>query len=593
MNNAALRYGDCSELYVSLYSEESIKHLNSFNAQILIPNKDMPEVGNYDAYTYGTNSNRFPFTESNTLNPGYYTFAFSLDKSELKFKPYNEYIEFSLISYGKDRHKFTDYASINSYYHDDVLLELRQEQEEYDNTYEKYKIIKVIVLLGCIILSVIAITYANKKIRKIKNEHIFYNPEMQVEYFRDIPSNLDPIFASYLAFCKKHSKKTDSDGYSSLLLSLVRKGYVALDRINDNDNWVSNNIKIVVKYQPTPIIPDLSNIPQNTLEPLTLNEQLYFDLIIKYSHGTEISMSDFQNKVSRDYENTNTFVKNIENSIVNIGVNNGYFQKANYEQPKNQLKSLSTTYLILGILLVTLINLISYFTHLDLAFGGFFILGITLIISALYLRKTASKYVLLTQFGENEYIKWKGLYDFLNSETLMKERTVIELPLWEQYLVYATAFGISEKVIAALKIRCPDIELSPMLNNPYCISRSFIYSSHSFRKATRSASHTATRVSYGGFSGHGGYGGGGRGGGGGRRRPLNTIQHYYKSCPELCKIQDSYFYVTKKSLACKLEKSICNFLLRVSLENVLKIVLEIYFSAIFIISLYSLMSSGK
>ena len=144
MNNAALRYGDCSELYLSLYSEESIKHLNSFNAQILIPNKDMPEVGNYDAYTYGTNSNRFPFTESNTLNPGYYTFAFSLDKSELKFKPYNEYIEFSLISYGKDRHKFTDYASINSYYHDDVLLELRQEQEEYDNTYEKYKIIKVL-----------------------------------------------------------------------------------------------------------------------------------------------------------------------------------------------------------------------------------------------------------------------------------------------------------------------------------------------------------------------------------------------------------------------------------------------------------------
>ena len=64
MRNAALRYGDCSELYLSLYSEDSIKYLESFKAQILIPNKDMPQVGNYNAYTYGTNSNRFPFTDA-------------------------------------------------------------------------------------------------------------------------------------------------------------------------------------------------------------------------------------------------------------------------------------------------------------------------------------------------------------------------------------------------------------------------------------------------------------------------------------------------------------------------------------------------
>ena len=100
----------------------------------------------------------------------------------------------------------------------------------------------------------------------------------------------------------------------------------------------------------------------------------------------------------------------------------------------------------------------------------------------------------------------------------MKERTVIELPIWGQYLVYATAFGISEKVIRALKVRCPDIEMSPMLRNPYYTSTSFRHSGYSFRTVTRSASHTARSGSVG-F--HGGYGGGGRGGGGGRRRSLN------------------------------------------------------------------------
>ena len=523
MNNAALRYGDCSELYLSLYSEETIKHLESYKAQILIPNEDMPSTGNYDAYTYGTNSNRFPFTESDTKNFGYHTFSFNLDEEDLRFRPYNEYIEFSLISYGADKHKFTDYATRNYYYNDDVLDELRQEQAEFDAVPEDYKKTKIIILLTCSAGAILIIIYDIKKDKKMRKEHIFYEPTMQIKYFRDIPSNLDPVFASNLVFCKNKERKNDSDGYSSIMLSLVRKGYIELTRIDEQKDWTSNNVKIIVKHQPTPIMNDLlesQTIESEKPETLTPTEELYFNLIIRHSHGNEISVKDFQAKVSIDYENTNTFVKNIENSVVNIGVSQGYFQKADYEQPKRQTKSLSTAHGILGVILITLVNLILYQTHLDLAFGAFFILGIAFIFSSLYLRRLSKKYVLLTQFGEDEYAKWKGLYDFLNSETLMKERTVIELPIWEQYLVYATAFGISEKVITALKIRCPDMEMSPMLSNPYYRSRSFHYSCRSFRSVTRTASHIARS---GGYGGHGGYGGGGRGGGGGRRRSLKPI----------------------------------------------------------------------
>ena len=523
MNNAALRYADCSELYLSLYSEDSIKYLESFKAQILISDEDMPRSGNYNAYTYGTNSNRFPFTESDILNPGYHTFAFELDKEHLKFKPYNKYIEFSLISYGKDSHTFSDYASRNIYYNDNALEELRQEQRDYDEDYKKAKENKTIVLIISIIISILVIINTIRKKRKIEKEHLFYKPTMQIDYFRDIPSNLDPVFAANLVFCKNKERKLDSDGYSSIMLSLVRKGYIEIDRINDLLDWTVNNVKIMVKYKPVPIINTLTGeyqVEQERLEPLTPTEELYFNLIIKYSHGSEISMKDFQSKVSIDYESTNTFVRNIRNSIVNIGIAQGYFQKANYKQPRSELKTSSTNYGVIGILLITLVNFISHFTRLDLAFGAFSILGITFIICSIYIRIISRKYVLLTPYGEDEYAKWRGLYNFLNSETLMKERTVVELPLWEQYLVYATAFGISEKVIVALKIRCPDINLSPMLRNPYYTSRSFRYYGRSFRHVTRSASHTFSSGGYGGFSGHGGYGGGGRGGGGGRRGSL-------------------------------------------------------------------------
>ena len=538
MYNAALRYGDCSELYLSFYSEDTIKYLNSFKGQILIPDKDMPNSGNYEAHTFGTNSYNFPFTESSTLNPGYYTFSFDLDESELKFKPYNEYIEFTLVSFGADKHKFTDYASRNYYYNAPALDELRQEQTEYDQTKDKYIGLKIIVLSLSLVGVILLIIYLSRKDKQIRQKHNFYKPTIQVDYFREIPSNLDLIFASNLVFCKHkpHKKTEDIDGYSSIMLSLVRKGYIELDRVDSQKDWISSNVKIIVKYKQAPITFSIStdinennntsealdsNMPnEKKLEPLTPSEEQYFNLIVRHSLGNEITMSSFQSKVSSDYENTYTFVKNIENSIINIGVTEKYFQKANYKEPRLQTQSLSTMFGIIGVLLITLVNFLSYQTHFDLAFGSYFILGIAFFIGSLYLRKLSRNYVLLTQFGEDEYSKWRGLYNFLNSETLMNERTIIELPLWEQYLVYATAFGISEKVIAALKIRCPDMNMSPMLSNPYYSSRNFHYSCRSFRTATHHASHIARSGGYGGFSGHGGYGGGGRGGGGGRRRSL-------------------------------------------------------------------------
>ena len=58
MNNAALKYNDCSELYLSMYSGNTVDKLNSYKAQILIPNEIMPST--YYTYTFGTTNSRFP-----------------------------------------------------------------------------------------------------------------------------------------------------------------------------------------------------------------------------------------------------------------------------------------------------------------------------------------------------------------------------------------------------------------------------------------------------------------------------------------------------------------------------------------------------
>lgn len=496
MHNAALRYNDCSDLYLSLYSGNTIKYLESFSAQILFPNKDMPSSGNFEVYTYGTNANSFPVTGSATANPGYYTFSFELDEDDLQFRPYNEYIEFDLVAHGEDKHIFTEYAPSNYYSSDDVLDEIYDEQHEYAIAPTQYKVYKFIVFQCAVAAALLVIIYSVTAGGRARSKHIFYKPTMEIDYFRDIPSNLDPNFAAALVFSKHKAPKDDSGVYSAILLSLARKQYISLRQMNANDVLIS-----------------IIRSADRVYEPLTICEEYYFNLLVRHSIGGSITMSQFQNRISSDYENTSAFVRNMDNSIVNIGVRDGYFQKADYAEPRRKMQSSAKFLWVIGILSITLINLISYQTRMDFAYGGFFIFGICCMICSIYLKQQGKKYVLLTQFGEDQYEKWRALYNFLNSDTLLYERTFIELPLWEKYLVYATAFGISEKVIKAIGIRCPEAASSPVLGNSYYRSSSFRHSSRAFRSAVHSGAH-------GGYSGGGGgggfgYGGGGRGGGGG------------------------------------------------------------------------------
>ena len=222
-------------------------------------------------------------------------------------------------------------------------------------------------------------------------------------------------------------------------------------------------------------------------------------------------MKDFQEKIAKNYDSTNSFINSINSSIVNIGINQKYFQISDYKYVKNKYSSTGTMYIIIALIILIIGNLIIYNTRFDFAFGSLFILGLVLIISAIILKIKSKNYILLTQFGADEQAKWYALYNFLNSNTLIKEKTIIELPLWEKYLVYATAFGISEKVIKALEINCPDVANSPLLSNRYYRSANFRHYNRSFRNTT----YTARSISHSSRFGGSFYGGGGRGGGGG------------------------------------------------------------------------------
>ena len=620
MSNPALKYGDSSELYLTLYSEDSIPYLESYKAEILIPNKDMPREGNYKAHTYGTRNVDFEYTESDSKYEGYHTFSIDLDEEELDFSIEDMYLEFSLVAYGVDKHIFTNYAPDNYYSNSLVLTELINEQKYYDDLKVAHKEEINEIFKYCFLFTLLVEILTFYKLYRIRKKYTFYVPHNK--YVKgmqsgNIPSGLDPCFAANLINCKEKPIKDTSNAYSAVMLSLIRKGYVELDRINPLGEWTHENIRILVNFKPVSKTIDnplefsymsknyesgrindavnrifiresilgntyqssinMSNNPhfkpypgtesnhnnrvklyqelldkqdekmddeldkqiisanlnnyqpifqtpnaeKKNLEPLTLTEEIFFNLIIRHTDGIEVTMKDFQRKVSKDAANTSAFVTNMDNAIAKIGVTHGYFQKLEYDEPKKKIRSFAKFLLWVGIFTLTIVNFISSLTYVGLAKGGYFLFGSMCVICSLILFKKSNKYILLTEFGEEQYTAWKSLYNYLNSNNLTKDKTPIEAKTGEKYLVYATAFGIAEKVSSALGIRCKslDIKESKILNNNYYRTSSYRSSCSSINRTTRSTSKSYTSSlrssSYGGSSGFGGYSGGRGGGGGG------------------------------------------------------------------------------
>lgn len=104
-----------------------------------------------------------------------------------------------------------------------------------------------------------------------------------------------------------------------------------------------------------------------------------------------------------------------------------------------------------------------------------------------------------------------GLKKFLEEMSSIDEKEVIEVKLWEEYLIFASILGIADKVQEQLGRLCPTFNEESQFDTMYTI-----YLVNSFSRNSMYASQQASRSSgEGGSSSFGGGGGGFSGGGGG------------------------------------------------------------------------------
>ena len=370
-------------------------------------------------------------------------------------------------------------------------------KEETKNKINLYMIMVVYIIISgiFIITDLIKINKIKKEIKNIS----FYKGKANYEYFRDIPNNkMDPVEATLLAF----NDISDENMITSLIMSLAYKKAITIKSAN--------------KPKDTEIILNLYE-DSNYSRYLTTAEKYlasYFKEI-----GNRFSIKELEKYIIKNESSFNLLLTIIRSSS-NSNLWNNFYCYIDKDIYKN-IKEINFQKYILNIFRMIYIYLSGAIIMISSTYNGglLFIYGFTIslvlvllfyIISAIYTSKLIKGVNIYTESGTEERAKWRGLKHFLEDFSLIDEREIPEIELWEQYLVYATGFGIANKVLKQLKTRFPELSSQEFFTHHSCF---YIANNHSIHKSISSTVNHVTKLS---ISGHGG--GFSSGGGGGRRR---------------------------------------------------------------------------
>ena len=182
------------------------------------------------------------------------------------------------------------------------------------------------------------------------------------------------------------------------------------------------------------------------------------------------------------------------------------------EQEKIYNKYASSTSLFITILFFTIFITAIMISEVNtIVIGASAIVIISTIISMILVGKAKKKVNIYTQKGVDEREKWKGLIKYMEDFSMLDEKEVPDIVLWEHFLVYATAFGIAEKVLKQLKVVYPDLEQNLDVNT-YTYMHIMLHTnfSSSFSNVISTSMSSAYSSATGGGGGFSGGGGGGR-----------------------------------------------------------------------------------
>lgn len=493
VENAVKIYDDCTEMYWQFLSDENTMTGKNVTGTIRLP-KAVSDIEKLRVWGHGDYTAEIKKDSKNKV-------SFSLPSLKAKTM-----LEVRVVTeeniYSKCQNKY------NKTYLKEILAEEQQWADEANEERENAK--KTVaamsfftaIIVGINILVLLAFLSKRKKYKaegeKLKAEYSY--PKSDLKYFRDIPDeeNATPARAAYM-YNFKNNNSIISDKISKIfaatMLDLSLKGLIAFETVSEKEVKIcrtSNNSAV-----------------------LSEDEQIVYDLLKEAMLGKDsITPKEFSKYASNEYETVYSKLNRLDNVVKDYEIASGKISADRMEIAKKW----SSKFGLFLILTIFSFFLISFLPALPIGLG----------ILAHACRKNSIYVSILTNTGNEEVARWKGLKNYMDDYSMLDDKLVPDIVLWEKYLVYATAFGISKKVIEQLKVVHPEMFVETnnssfsnyaywhMMKNSSFGSSSFDDFSRSLEKVYSNA-QSAYNVAHSSSSSGSGGGGGFSGGGGGRR----------------------------------------------------------------------------
>lgn len=515
-------YKDCQEMYWMFLDTVNEVPVKNVSMKITLPSA-VKNIENLKVWGHGPLNGNIKRTSNDTVEV-------SIDNLSA-----GRMLEVRLITL-EDIFEVENSKKIHNYRNlERIQTEEQDWADEANATAFFYNIFKCIIYIiyAIILINLIRRIWKYRKIDKQEDDGIIHT---RLKYFRDIPRENEstPGEANYLYKFKKGQYKSgeaQSNVVAATILNLCLKGYIKL-----RTNGKSVYIKIVkeaegLKQDELSIYSLLKNV-QAKKEEFNIKELNDY----AKSHYTEYSSA------------INKLINSSRNSLYELKLVDKAQEKA-YRKSKNAegllifLKG-TIEFIFVGFIIAN-IGIFKYLSVkvFGIAFQSEFIYMcinilpyvILKIMELTILSRLQSKIAILTQKGTEEKEQWKGLANYIKEFSMLNEKEVPSIVVWEKYLVYATAFGIADTAIKQMQASYPEVfvneywEEHPEEFEKYQIIN-FATSNMNmdFGKTPISTLDTAAKSAYNtsmreiarhsSSSGSGGGGGFSSGGGGRRRR---------------------------------------------------------------------------
>jgi len=492
VNDVITKYNDCAELYWQFLGNEFEISANKITGTIKLPAKvqhlEDLKVWGHTKYLNG----EVKVVSSDTVE-------FNLNNYKSK-----NYVEVRLAM---PTYLFEKVSSENIS-QEEKLDDIIKEETEWANEANarrdrRNKNFKLLILATILVNTSIGIMFS-KKIKKNKqflekNPNIL--PEQQLEYYRELPDKEETPLEAVFILKTGYKQSCLPNVFSATILNFALKGYIRIEQEGKTIKILLNKIKT---------------------DELTGDEKKVLEILRAASNNNELTMAELEK-----------YIKNYPSKLMNL---NSTFEKVSKTQASEKGKFDTNRFnkqivyaeknvgyiFILIIIIIASIFTIGYAyknvqgmlitcTIISLAF---FI--VVTIINLILNMKITTSFNGFTQKGINEQEQWKAFKKYMEDFSYLDEKEVPELVLWEKYLVYATAFGIADKVLKQLKVKYPELNNQDTISNMVLfnamynangLNANFINSISTSTSRMYSSTYSSGSGSGGGFSGGGGFGG--------------------------------------------------------------------------------------